>query len=71
MRVIGDPDVFLPGDVAMRAGAAASGLPGEPRPLAAWAERTAPWRSYLTAHLWRAAPIRPPRTRRPAPKEQS
>lgn len=71
MRVIGDPDVFLHGDVAMRAGAAASGLPGEPRPLAAWAERTAPWRSYLTAHLWRAAPIRPPRTRRPAPKEQS
>ncbi|WP_298860236.1 AlkA N-terminal domain-containing protein [uncultured Microbacterium sp.] len=71
MRVIGDPDVFLPGDVAMRAGAAASDLPGEAKPLAAWAERTAPWRSYLTAHLWRAAPIRPPRTRRSAPKEQT
>jgi len=62
MRVLGDPDILLPGDVALRAGAAASGLPGEPRPLTAWAGRTAPWRSYLSAHLWRAAPIRPSRT---------
>jgi len=65
MRVIGDPDVILPGDVAMRAGAAASGLPGDPRGITAWAERIAPWRSYLTAHLWRAAPVRGPRTTRP------
>ncbi|PKI92266.1 DNA-3-methyladenine glycosylase [Actinomycetales bacterium SN12] len=64
MRVIGDPDVFLPGDVAVRAGAVASGLPGDPASLTAWAARTAPWRSYLTAHLWRAVPARPPR--RPA-----
>jgi AraC family transcriptional regulator of adaptative response / DNA-3-methyladenine glycosylase II len=70
MRVIGDPDVLLPGDVAMRAGATASGLPGDPRSLTAWAERIAPWRSYLTAHLWRAAPVRAPRTPRPA-KESS
>jgi AraC family transcriptional regulator of adaptative response / DNA-3-methyladenine glycosylase II len=62
MRVLGDTDVFLPGDVAVRAGAAAAGLPGEPRPLEAWAARTAPWRSYLTAHLWRAVP---PRAARP------
>ena len=61
MRVLGDPDVFLPGDVAVRAGAAASGLPADPAPLTAWAARVAPWRSYLTAHLWRAAPVRPPR----------
>jgi AraC family transcriptional regulator of adaptative response / DNA-3-methyladenine glycosylase II len=66
MRVLGDPDVLLPGDVALRAGAAASGLPGEPRPLTAWAERTAPWRSYLSAHLWRAAPVRQPAARRTA-----
>ncbi len=66
MRVLGDPDVLLPGDVALRAGAAASGLPGEPRPLTAWAERTAPWRSYLSAHLWRAAPVRPAASRRTA-----
>jgi AraC family transcriptional regulator of adaptative response / DNA-3-methyladenine glycosylase II len=64
MRVLGDPDVFLPGDVAVRAGAAAAGLPAEPRPLTDWAARTAPWRSYLTAHLWRAVPPRPARVGR-------
>ncbi|MFH8250555.1 AlkA N-terminal domain-containing protein [Microbacterium sp. B2969] len=62
MRVLGDPDVLLPGDVAARAGAAASGIPSDPTGLVAWAARTAPWRSYLTAHLWRAAPTT--RTRR-------
>ena len=31
MRVLGDPDVFLPGDVAVRSGAAAIGIPSEPR----------------------------------------
>lgn len=61
MRVLGDPDILLPGDVALRAGAAASGLPGDARPLTEWAARTAPWRSYLSAHLWRAAPLRPSR----------
>ncbi|QMU97496.1 DNA-3-methyladenine glycosylase 2 family protein [Microbacterium esteraromaticum] len=73
MRVIGDPDVFLPGDVAVRSGAVASGLPGDPAALTAWAARTAPWRSYLTAHLWAAAPVRPQRRRpvHPASKESS
>ena len=71
MRVIGDPDVFLPGDVAVRAGAAASGLPADPASLTAWAARIAPWRSYLTAHLWRAAPARPVRRARTASKESS
>ena len=70
MRVLGDPDILLPGDVALRAGAAASGLPADPGPLVAWAERAAPWRSYLSAHLWRAAPVRPTRAPKiPAPKE--
>jgi AraC family transcriptional regulator of adaptative response / DNA-3-methyladenine glycosylase II len=64
MRVLGDPDVFLPGDVAVRAGAAAAGLTSEPRALTGWAARTAPWRSYLTAHLWRAVPTRLPAGRR-------
>ncbi|HMS74125.1 MAG: DNA-3-methyladenine glycosylase 2 family protein [Gordonia sp.] len=54
MRVLGDPDVLLPGDSAVRAGAAMAGLPADPRDLTAWAARVAPWRSYLTAHLWRA-----------------
>lgn len=72
MRVLGDPDILLPGDVALRAGAAASGLPGDSKPLIAWAERTAPWRSYLSAHLWRAAPVRPARiTRTVTSKETS
>lgn len=66
MRVIGDPDVVLPGDVAVRAGAAAAGIPSDPRALTEWAAHTAPWRSYLTAHLWRAVPPRPPRVRRAA-----
>ena len=61
MRVIGDTDVFLPGDVAVRTGAAAVGLSAEARALEQWAARTAPWRSYLTAHLWRAVPPRPAR----------
>ncbi|MFE6995624.1 AlkA N-terminal domain-containing protein [Microbacterium sp. NPDC057659] len=64
MRVIGDPDVFLPGDVAARAGGAAAGLPADPAPLALWAGRTAPWRSYLTAHLWRNAPAKRPTTKK-------
>lgn len=55
MRVTGDPDVVLPGDVAVRSGASAAGIPSDPAGLTAWAARTAPWRSYLTAHLWRAA----------------
>ncbi|MFJ4224376.1 AlkA N-terminal domain-containing protein [Microbacterium sp. NPDC089695] len=64
MRVLGDPDVILPGDVALRAGAAAVGLPAEPRALTAWADRVSPWRSYLSAHLWRSAPVRPARSAR-------
>lgn len=56
MRVLGDPDITLPGDVAVRAGAAAAGIPDDAKGFEAWASRTAPWRSYLTAHLWRAAP---------------
>jgi AraC family transcriptional regulator of adaptative response / DNA-3-methyladenine glycosylase II len=64
MRVLADPDVFLPGDVAVRSGAAAIGLPAEPRALDVWAAGTAPWRSYLTAHLWRAVPPRAPLSRK-------
>lgn len=61
MRILGDPDVILPGDVAVRSGAAVAGIPADPAGLDRWAARTAPWRSYLTAHLWRAAPVRPTR----------
>lgn len=63
MRVLGDPDVFLPADVAVRSGAQALGIPREG--LDAWAATLAPWRSYLCAHLWRAVPPRPSRTSTP------
>ncbi len=55
MRVLADPDVLLPGDTAVRAGAVAVGVPSDAAGLEQWAARAAPWRSYLTAHLWRAA----------------
>jgi AraC family transcriptional regulator of adaptative response / DNA-3-methyladenine glycosylase II len=55
MRAIGDPDVFLPTDVAVRRGARALGLPDSPRALTAHAERWRPWRSYALMRLWRAA----------------
>ncbi|HWI30191.1 MAG TPA: AlkA N-terminal domain-containing protein [Microbacterium sp.] len=54
MRVTGDPDVLLPGDVAVRSGALRVGIPSDAAGLTAWSRRLAPWRSYLTAHLWRA-----------------
>jgi AraC family transcriptional regulator of adaptative response / DNA-3-methyladenine glycosylase II len=54
MRAAGDPDVFLPTDLGVRRGAAASGLPDEPRALDAHARRWRPWRSYALIRLWRA-----------------
>ncbi|HYQ77011.1 AlkA N-terminal domain-containing protein [Cellulomonas sp.] len=62
MRVLGDPDAWLAGDVALVAGAVAAGAldAGLPRPaghreLAARAAAWSPWRSYAAMHLWRAA----------------
>lgn len=55
MRVTGAPDVLLTGDLALRNGAANLGLPHAPRELAEAARRWAPWRSYASMHLWRAA----------------
>lgn len=62
LRVLGDPDAWLTGDVALVAGALKAGVlaAGSPKPeahrlLAARAEKWAPWRSYAAMHLWRAA----------------
>ncbi|HEY0002930.1 MAG TPA: AlkA N-terminal domain-containing protein [Actinoplanes sp.] len=55
MRAIGDPDVFLPTDLAVRRGAAALGLPDSAKALAVHAQRWRPWRSYALVRLWRAA----------------
>lgn len=72
MRVLGDPDVALSSDVAARNGARELGIPCEARALDQWAARVAPWRSYLTAHLWRAtaAPQYSKTTRRTKEQEK-
>ena len=56
MRVLGDPDVLLTGDLALRHGAAALGLPDDLAALHQAAERWRPFRSYAGMYLWRAAP---------------
>lgn len=56
MRVLGVPDVLLTGDLVLRNGAGALGLPTNPRELERRLEPLRPWRSYAGMHLWRAAP---------------
>jgi AraC family transcriptional regulator of adaptative response / DNA-3-methyladenine glycosylase II len=56
MRALGDPDVLLTGDLALRHGAAALGLPDDPVALHRAAERWRPFRSYAGMYCWRAAP---------------
>jgi AraC family transcriptional regulator of adaptative response / DNA-3-methyladenine glycosylase II len=53
MRAAGDPDAFLPTDLGVRRGAAALGLPDDPKLLEAHARRWRPWRSYALVRLWR------------------
>ncbi|MFS4506729.1 DNA-3-methyladenine glycosylase family protein [Clavibacter sp. Sh2141] len=53
MRVLGSSDVLLSGDLIVRRGAAALGLPDEARALDARGAAWSPWRSYATLHLWR------------------
>jgi AraC family transcriptional regulator of adaptative response / DNA-3-methyladenine glycosylase II len=53
MRALGDPDVFLPNDLAVRRGAARLGLPDDPARLDDYARRWRPWRSYAVLRLWR------------------
>lgn len=59
MRVLGNPDILLTSDLALRQGAAKLGLPADARALAIHGERWSPWRSYAGMHLWRAlaAPV--------------
>ncbi|MEY8042128.1 AlkA N-terminal domain-containing protein [Saccharopolyspora cebuensis] len=54
LRVLGAPDVLLDGDLALRRGAAALGLPDEPAALGDRARRWRPWRSYAGMLLWTA-----------------
>ncbi|MGA1838725.1 Ada metal-binding domain-containing protein [Herbiconiux sp. 11R-BC] len=55
MRVLGNTDMLPTGDVALRTGTRILGLPHTPRALADWSASFAPWRTYLSLHLWRAA----------------
>ncbi|MFF2924041.1 AlkA N-terminal domain-containing protein [Streptomyces celluloflavus] len=48
MRALGDPDVLLTGDVALRAGMRRAGS------SAAHADTWRPWRSYAMHHFWNA-----------------
>ncbi len=59
MRVLGESDELLTGDLALRTGAARLGLPDTPRELAAHGARWAPYRSYAGQHLWRASRLPP------------
>jgi AraC family transcriptional regulator of adaptative response / DNA-3-methyladenine glycosylase II len=55
MRVTRAPDILLTSDLALRNGAARLGLPSTAKELDAAGARWAPWRSYASMHLWRAA----------------
>ncbi|MGP3950056.1 AlkA N-terminal domain-containing protein [Streptomyces sp. 7N604] len=65
MRALGDPDVLLTGDAAIRAGLRRVGATAED------AERWRPWRTYAMHHLWNSAvvdePSAPAGMRRPNP----
>jgi AraC family transcriptional regulator, regulatory protein of adaptative response / DNA-3-methyladenine glycosylase II len=54
MRALGDPDVFLPTDLAVRRAAGRLGLPTVPAALDDHARRWRPWRSYAVLRLWRS-----------------
>lgn len=56
MRVLGDPDVLLTGDLVLRQGATALGIPATATELTDHGARWSPFRSYAGMHLWRAAP---------------
>ncbi|MBK1785664.1 DNA-3-methyladenine glycosylase 2 [Prauserella cavernicola] len=55
MRVLGQPDVLLGGDLVVRKGAAALGLDDTAAGLAEHAQAWRPWRSYAGMYLWRAS----------------
>ncbi|WP_406214504.1 AlkA N-terminal domain-containing protein [Streptomyces decoyicus] len=60
MRALGDPDVLLTGDVAVRAGMRRAGVPTDGP--AARADSWRPWRSYAMHHFWNVPATQPART---------
>lgn len=59
MRGLGDPDVFLPGDLGVKKALAEIGLTGPPRDIMRTTESWRPWRSYGVQHLWNIGPNPP------------
>ena len=58
MRVLGDPDVFMPTDLGVHHALVGLGLDASPRAAAERASAWSPWRSYALHHLWRSlAPV--------------
>ncbi|QXC62140.1 helix-turn-helix domain-containing protein [Aquihabitans sp. G128] len=55
LRALGDPDVFLPTDLAVLRGLANVGGPTTARAATEVARRWRPWRSYALHHLWPAS----------------
>jgi len=52
MRALGDHDAFMLGDLGVRKGFEALGLPSTSKEMLDSAERWRPWRSYASMHLW-------------------
>ena len=77
MRVIGDPDVLLDGDLAVRRGAEVLGIPSTSRELVEHAQRWRPFRSYAAPapvacrfpikHVTTARPTAQPDLQQPEP----
>jgi AraC family transcriptional regulator, regulatory protein of adaptative response / DNA-3-methyladenine glycosylase II len=55
MRALREPDAFPVGDLGVRLGFEALGLPSSPAAMRAHAERWRPWRAYAVMHLWNGA----------------
>jgi AraC family transcriptional regulator, regulatory protein of adaptative response / DNA-3-methyladenine glycosylase II len=53
-RCRADPDVFLPGDLAVRRALDRLGAPSTPRLVGDLAARWSPYRSVALMHLWAA-----------------
>jgi AraC family transcriptional regulator, regulatory protein of adaptative response / DNA-3-methyladenine glycosylase II len=52
MRALRDPDAFPVGDLGLRRGFEALGLPATHAAMREHAERWRPWRAYAVMHLW-------------------
>ena len=55
MRMLHDADAFMVGDLGVRLGFEALGLPSTPAAMRRHAERWRPWRAYAVMHLWHGA----------------